>query len=262
MNYFNDINLSKNLTNILEKYFVEKDTIGMSPAKVYKLINFGETAYLKYSNKLFENTTYCVGRETKIIKWLNGKIHIPKIIFDEKYNDNYFMVMTEIKGKIIENCGLSPYEYIKYMTKLLLQIQSIDITDCPFDSSIDVRLNELKYLIDNNLADTNIDNWEETTVFSTPDELLTWLCENKPKEDLVFSHGDFCGSNIILNENNIGIIDLGRAGKADKWLDISFCIRDIRNELGKEYVDYFISLIKIEPDWDKINYYILLDELF
>lgn len=58
-----------------------------------------------------------------------------------------------------------------------------------------------------------------------------------------------------------------QAGNADKWQDIALCVWSIgynlRNCDGKDkYVDMLFDYLTIEPDWDKINYYILLDEPF
>jgi len=33
--------------------------------------------------------------------------------------------------------------------------------------------------------------------FENPEEFLQWLKENRPDEELTFSHGDFCLPNII-----------------------------------------------------------------
>jgi kanamycin kinase/aminoglycoside 3'-phosphotransferase-3 len=87
---------------------------------------------------------------------------------------------------------------------------------------------------------------------------------NKPKEDLVFSHGDYCLPNIFLEGGEItGFIDLGRAGIADKWQDIALAIRSLEYNLKSDkYIDLFFRYLEIEPDYEKIKYYILLDELF
>ena len=66
------------------------------------------------------------------------------------------------------------------------------------------------------------------------------------------------------------IIDVGRAGIIDKWNDIALCYRSLRDNTtgiygkGKYKFDenLFFQKLKIKPDWEKINYYILLDELF
>jgi aminoglycoside 3'-phosphotransferase-3 len=261
-NMFN-IDISNNLLNKMKGYNIIKDEIGQSPSKVFKIANSNKTLYLKYSKNIFKPTTYCVGRETDVINWLSGKINIPKIEFFENYQGHDFMLITELKGTMLEECDISPSSYINYMVRALKELQSIDIIDCPFESCITFRLNELRYLLDNNLADTDINNWEKSTEFTSPEGLYKWLCDNKPNEDFVFSHGDLNGSNIFLDNNQIGFIDLGRAGKADKWYDIAFCVREMSDWDNKEkHFDVFFSLLGLEPDWDKINYYILLDELF
>ncbi len=95
---------------------------------------------------------------------------------------------------------------------------------------------------------------------------------NKPDEDLVFSHGDFCLPNVLFQNRKLsGIIDLVRAGIADKWCDIALCYRSLKNNCegmysGIKTVDFnendLFDALQIKPDWDKIYYYILLDELF
>ena len=69
-----------------------------------------------------------------------------------------------------------------------------------------------------------------------------------------------------------GYIDLGRTGIADKWCDIALCYRDLSNDFGglyyggrahEGYDDMLLFReLCLEPDWEKIRYYILLDELF
>lgn len=158
-----------------------------------------------------------------------------------------------------------PKRMVKIYSEGIKFFQSVSTLDCPYNNNVDNRLNELDYLLQNKLADVNSENWEDNTPFRDPNELHTFLKTQKPNEELVFSHGDFGDSNIFIREDKIsGFIDLGRSGKADKWYDIAFCVRSIQHDIGndKEYLNLFFSLLEIQPDWDKINYYILLDELF
>lgn len=64
---------------------------------------------------------------------------------------------------------------------------------------------------------------------------------------------------------------MGRSGIADKYQDIALCYRSLKNNLagrygGRAYKDFDAGMLfralDIAPDWDKIRYYILLDELF
>lgn len=66
---------------------------------------------------------------------------------------------------------------------------------------------------------------------------------------MVLSHGDFCLPNLFgIHEKVTGYIDLGIAGITQTRLDFDEML--LFRELG------------IEPGWEKIRYYILLDELF
>ena len=65
--------------------------------------------------------------------------------------------------------------------------------------------------------------------------------------------------------------ELGSTGVGDKWNDIALCYLILKHNFdgtygGKIYPDFdpdmlFVAL-GIEPNWEKINFFILLDELF
>ena len=103
--------------------------------------------------------------------------------------------------------------------------------------------------------------------------MLKWLKENQPKNfEPVLSHGDFCLPNVFFQNNEFsGLIDLGETGVADKYQDIALCYRSLKHNFGgvyggKVYKDFNPDLLfeklEITPDWEKIRYYTLLDELF
>ena len=234
---------------------------GWSPAEVIKFGMGNACLYLKSSDVKYAATTYSVRREREMMQWLNGKLVVPKVI-DYGFEDNReYMVMSELKGTYIDELKTDPNECIAHFVRLIKLLHSIDISDCPFDSRIDVRLAELSFLLQNGLA--SVDNWDEATPFTDPGEFYQWLCDNKPmQEELVFSHGDLT-ANVFFDGSNDCFYDLGRAGVADKWLDIAFCVSDIRSWIGdKTYEDKFFELLGIEPDYEKIEYFILLDEMF
>ena len=101
---------------------------------------------------------------------------------------------------------------------------------------------------------------------------MDWLIQNKPEEELVFTHGDFCLPNLLAKEDEIsGFIDLGRAGVADKYQDIAICYRSLKHNFEGKYggerhenfnPDILFEKLGMEPDGEKVKYYTLLDELF
>ena len=247
---------------INEITILEKCSEGMSPAEVYKCQLKNTACYLKKIDDIFSATTYSVKREAEMMMWLSGRLKVPDVIEYGTLGHSEYLIMSEIKGRHIDCFVSEPIKYIECLTKALCQLQAVDIVRCPFSSKIDLRLKELKYLLDHKIADVDVSNWEDTTEFDNPMELYKWLCENKPQEELCFSHGDI-GANFFISDDGIYFYDLARCGVADKWLDIAFCVKDIREYYpDSDYEKLFFSMLELEPDYKKINYYILLDEMF
>lgn len=256
--------MSEKLLKLVRNYKVTKTIDGMSPAKVYKLTNQDDVLYLKFSHVVFSGTTYDVEREKNVLQWLEGKLTIPRIIFFEKHKDYVFLLMSEADGKCLNLEAVTPEIRVKLYADSIKILQNIDITSCIFDSTINIRLSELVYLQNKGLLAED-DFYQGDVPFSTPDELIKFLMDNIPEQDIVFSHGDISDGNIFIDDHNsiLSYIDWGRGGIADKWYDIGLCVRNIRQDLlGAKYVELFFELLGIEPEWDKINYYSWLDELF
>lgn len=72
--------ISPELKKLIEKYRCVKDTEGMSPAKVYKLVGENENLYLKMTDSRYKGTTYDVEREKDMMLWLEGKLPVPKVL--------------------------------------------------------------------------------------------------------------------------------------------------------------------------------------
>lgn len=78
-----------------------------------------------------------------------------------------------------------------------------------------------------------------------------------------FSHGDTSLSNIFCKYGKFTeFIDVGECGIADKWFDLAICQKSIKRNYGIEAVDKFYQQLEITPDNDKINYYLLMMELY
>ncbi len=87
--------------------------------------------------------------------------------------------------------------------------------------------------------------------------------EDSIHTDLVFSHGDFRLSNVIVNENYItGSVDMIGIGVRDRYFDLAAMALDIERVLGREYLEYFYEgyRIKDHVDQKKMNQFIQLVE--
>ncbi len=243
------------------------DDIGMSNSSIYIF----DDIVLKMEEVWQESEN-----EYRVMKWLKDKLPVPEVICREIQDGNSYLLMSKVPDKML--CDEYYMKNSELLVDLLVEalklLWQVDISECPFDAGIDQKLKMAQYNVEHDNVD--LDNVEPETFgengFKNPKALLDWLIQNKPEEELVFSHGDFCLPNIFAKDDKIsGFIDLGRAGLADKYQDIAICYRSLKHNFegkygGEKYEDFnpdiLFEKLGITPDCDKVNYYILLDELF
>lgn len=251
--------LPKSIQEYIKDMIFIKDTIGCSSASIYHYSKKDKEFYLKIEkiNKEFEH-------EQVIMQWLQDKLPVPKIIAQSKENGYEYLLMTKAKGEMscLDHFLNKPEELVGQLAEGIKILQQVNISDCPFECTLEKKLNAAKERID--LGQIDMGDWEKDTPFNTPEELYQYLVNNQQDEEMVFSHGDYCLPNIFLSDNKVsGFIDLGRAGIADKWQDIALCVRSLKHNLKNDYyIDLFFKHLGIDPNHEKVRYYILLDELF
>jgi len=208
-------------------------------------------------------------REHDMLKWLNGKLLVPDILFWNETETTFYLLTSPAQGTMAcTERGLSSEEdeIIYALADGLLQFQGIEISSCPLENKLEQRLDAALFNIENNLV--NLDDFactfSENKRFQTPIQLYEYLLTNKPEEELHLTHGDFCLPNIFVTRDKAtGFIDMGRGGTGDKYQDIALCLRSLRyNTFKNDDKSLLFDVLGITPDWEKIDYYILLDELF
>lgn len=260
-----------NLPKKIEEYIYNRsyiqDSVGMSSAGVYLF----DDMVLKIQEIGPESEN-----EATMLKWLSGKLPVPNIIEHICENGYSHILMGKCQGKM----ACDPYymsqlkRLIELLTDALNMLWSVDISDCPCEWPLQRRLELAEENVIHNRVD--MDNAQPDTfgpnAFRDPEHLLGWLKENQPEQSRCLSHGDFCLPNIFLSDNIVtGMIDLGKSGVADPWQDIALCCRSLDNNYGGVYArtsypgygkQMLFDALGIQPDWEQIRYYILLDELF
>ena len=263
----NQLQVPVKISKLIEKKPYTVDDVGMSGNQVLIF----EDLVLK-----IENDPVSVRKQVELMKWLDGKVSVPKVIQYEEENNKSYLLMTKIGG--VMSCDEYYLEHSEILLKALAEgmkmLWSVDISGCTQVRDLDTILKEARIRVENNLVD--VDNVEPDTFgengFESPKHLLEWLENNRPPMEPVFSHGDYCLPNVFLDGEKVnGFIDLGRAGVGDKWNDIALCYRSLKHNFsgmygGKNYEDFnpdrLFEILGVEPDWQKIKYYLLLDELF
>ena len=131
--------ISPELKKLIEKYRCVKDTEGMSPAKVYKLVGENENLYLKMTDSRYKGTTYDVEREKDMMLWLEGKLPVPKVLHFERHDGWSNLLMSEADGVLCSEeyeDEQSPEKIIELYAECIRLFHSIDISDCPYTNSL------------------------------------------------------------------------------------------------------------------------------
>ena len=253
-------------TCLKEKAYVVNDVgLSGSTVRVY------DDVVLKIQPFSFET-----GNEYKLLQFFSQRNLAPHVLAREVADGVDFLLMEKCHGAMLCDSELlrNPDKIREIASGVLHTLWNIDVSSCPVDMSLNNKLKLAEYNVTRGLVD--LDNVDLTTFgangrFANPERLLHWLIDNKPVEDLVVTHGDFCLPNVFFDGKSAKIIDVGRGGVADKYQDIALLYRSTRDNLrgcygGKNFGELdekaFFSALGITPDWDKIDYYMLLDELF
>jgi aminoglycoside 3'-phosphotransferase-2 len=251
------------LPDMLQQHIGEaawhEDHLGMSGARVFRFVTDTETLYLKI---VMGYAAFELANEASRIAWLNGRLPVPQIRYTGQQDDTYYLLMTQVLGRDASKKPLPPDQLTRLLAEGIKAIHALDITDCPFDHRLEKRIELAKARLDAGL----ITFGEEHQSQSAYDQFEELLLTRPDSEDLVFTHGDYCLPNILLNPDTgqiTGYIDLGRAGIADRHQDIALCARSLAYNLSEEWVPLLFETYGTEHiDSAKIEYYKLLDELF
>ena len=253
-----------------------QDDVGMSNSQV--LIFYDIVLKIEKRTEWKESFDfYKTQNVVNMMNWSQDFVIVPKILCFEQTDEFDFLLMSKITGKMacdsdfLENSDL----LLELLAKTLKQMWSVDVKNCPRVNSLENKLALAEYFLNHNLVD--VEDAEPSTFgpdgFENPKELLKWLKENQPKDfEPVLSHGDFFLPNVFIGDDKFsGFVDIGRMGIADKYQDIALCYRSLKHNFsgkfgGKIYGGFdekmFFDALGIEPDFEKIRYYILVDELF
>lgn len=260
--------LPRELQNMLASYMPTENKIGLSGAAVYCYRGVNDTLYLK-----IQKTDEEIQREHAVLHWAADKLPVPEVRFYREQEGMSYLLMTAVKGymSFMDTGGKLFTEHAASVSALaegLRLLQVVDIQDCPFDSRLGIKLEKARRRVEQGLVDVN--DFQEDSPFTTAEALYTYLSENRPDEELCFTHGDYCLPNVFIEgERLTGFIDMGRAGVADKWQDIALCVRSLKYNLEgvpdrkKECcVNLLFEQLGMAANEEKIQYYILLDDLF
>lgn len=257
------MNLPERIREYLGDRRFDADTVGHSDSSV---LLFGDCV-LKISR-----TDERAVNEWRMMEALAGKLPVPEVLCRESADGMEYVLMTRLKGEM--SCAERYLEDVPVLAAGLAQglkmLWDVPLSEEWPDFSLEHELAEAE----NRLASLDWTEKDEELRkrFPTAASLFRWLCDHKPKEDRVLSHGDYCLPNVFLQNGCVsGFLDLGHCGTADRYRDISLGLKSMKNNLSgvfggpvREGYDpaLVFDALGMTPDEDKLNYYLLLDELW
>ncbi len=250
------------LAEFLSGYAFRQIHIGLSPSKVFRLDAANKNSlYLKTSPRV---PGFSLLQEKLKLEWLENRLPVPKVLrFAEDENTDY-LLLSEISGKPASDDSLKKNipRVIEQLTTGLKTIHTLPVENCPFDARLDSAIKLARERIINGLVEQ--EDFDEERQGRTVEDIFQELIAAKPTgEDLVFTHGDYCAPNVILKNGKLsGFVDWGNAGVADKYQDLALLSRSVSYNFGEEWSKSVFEIYGIEPDWEKIYFYRLLDEFF
>lgn len=212
--------------------------------------------------------------ELAMLRFFQGRLCVPQVLGYEETEGIRYLLMSRVDG--VMSCHESLMGNLHHAAELLVEglhlLWDVDATNCPAN----MRLTSKLSLIEQTIARGEIHftsaraDVPSSPTFTNPDALLRYLADNKMEESLAITHGDYCMPNVMVSGGHIsGLIDLGRAGLADPWVDIALAWRSLKHNCDGTHgfhegwtKELLFDALGIAPDWDKLCYYLLLDELF
>lgn len=252
-------------------------TLGLSGARVWR-IEGSPPVYVKTTEHAeHRDSGSSLAAEADRLRWLaSWGIPTPEVIDVDADAQFAWLVTAAVEGRTAADIWPESERgaVIDALADVALALHALPVSACPFDRSLAVTVPEALHAAETGIVD--LKDLDEERSGWTIEQLVDVLRETRPAaEDLVVCHGDFCLPNIVLGTSThdvTGVIDVGRAGIADRHQDLALMTRSIRHELNGQFgdadADRFLrryvagtpSMTAADPDL--LAFYRLLDEFF
>ena len=225
------------------------------PSQVYRCVSAGSpTFYLKTATNL--------GTERDRLRWLEGRLPVPRVVAYAQGRGQDFVLLTEMPGAPAD-CSVwrrDARRLVGLLAEGVHAVHSVPTMDCPFDASVDRLLDAAERAVRLGLVDQT--SFSSAYRRITPHDLFKILLRLRPRTDrVVFTHGDCCLPNILIRPGlPAGFVDLGMAGLGDPHRDLALVAVSIRRNLGGRWVENFLRAYGLEPDQAKMEFYAILSE--
>ncbi|MFD1952480.1 APH(3')-I family aminoglycoside O-phosphotransferase [Sphingomonas arantia] len=246
-------------------YAWARDTVGESGGTVYRLHGKAGAPdlFLKHGQGTVADD---VTDELVRLGWLAAHSQVPAVRTFLRTPDEAWLLMTAIPGRTAYQMLVAQPDngpaIVEALAVYLRQLHAIPTAACPFNADHTFRLSQAKARIAASLVDT--DDFDDAQTGWTADRVWNAMQALLPlAPDPVVTHGDVSLDNILIeNGAVVGCIDVGRAGIADRYQDLAI-LWNCLGEFGPALQDRLFTSYGISaPDKRKLDFHLLLDELF
>jgi aminoglycoside 3'-phosphotransferase-1 len=259
------IPLPASMSAPLVGYEWARDNVGESGGAVYRLHGkVGATdLFLKHG---LGSVASDLTDEMVRLRWLARYIPIPAVEGFVATHDEAWLLMTAVPGQtayqLLKAQPDARVEIVDALATFLRRLHAIPTSECPFNSDHAYCLSRARERIDADLVDEDDfdderEGWTAEQVWEAMQRLLPM------PSDFVVTHGDFSLDNILmLDVEVVGCIDTGRVGIADRYQDLAIlwnCLGEFDASLQNRLIEQYGLA---EADERKLEFYLLLDEMF
>ena len=135
---------------------------------------------------------------------------MPEAVCYHQDRSKEYLLITEVPGFAAMETGWDKKKVVCRLAEGLRRIHSLPIDSCPFVYPTGALIRLAAERIRAGLVDE--EDFDECRKGKRAEELYEELVRSRPaRDDLVFTHGDYCLPNVILSDSGIGgFIDWGR----------------------------------------------------
>jgi len=238
--------LPEELMELTEGYRFQRHPYEETGAEIHKLTAEGrQTLYLK----VYPVRGRRLERETRVLRWIDGRLPAPKPLLYMAQGWWEYQLTTEVQGTPSYQMERSErMNAVRVVAEALRTIHGLDTRGCPYRNTAANRIGEARSSKD-----------PETH------SALDGLEASMPDEDMVFTHGDYCLPNIIMEGGALsGVIDWDHGGIGDPYGDLEACLWSIGYNYGEDAEKLKQRFLRVygleELDEAKLQWYARLSD--
>jgi aminoglycoside 3'-phosphotransferase I len=259
------IALPPGMAAALDGYGWARNQVGESGGAVYRLHGKpgAPDLYLKHGQGSVADD---ILDEASRLRWLAKHLPVPQVGQLVGFPSEAWLLMTAIPGETayqaLEARAGDRNAVVEALADFLRRLHAVPTSDCPFNSDHVHRLALARKRIDAGLVDE--EDFDAARRGWTAEQVWQALHRHLPfTPDPVVTHGDFSLDNLLIADGAVvGCIDVGRAGIADRYQDLAI-LWNCLGEFGDRLQDRFLARYgRPRPDPAKMEFHLLLDELF